>query len=64
MLETKLHRITLAFQGSMEDPEDMCQAIIGMTQPSMYTHLFASAPLKPSGIAGMVRQPDGDSWRR
>lgn len=50
MLETKLHRITLAFQGSMEDPEDRCQAVIGMTQPSMYTHLFASAPSNRQGL--------------
>ncbi len=43
-LEEKLQRITLAFQGSMEDPEDMCQAVIGMKQPSFYANLFSAAP--------------------
>ena len=43
-LEEKLQRITLAFQGSMEDPEDMCQAVIGMKQHSFYTDLFSTAP--------------------
>lgn len=49
-LEEKLRRITLAFQGAMEDPEDMCQAVIGMVQPSLYTTLFSSAPENRQGL--------------
>lgn len=43
-LDRKLDRITLAFQGAMEDPEDMRQLVIGMASPRMYTDVFASAP--------------------
>lgn len=40
-LEEKLQRITLAFQSAMEDPEDMCNAVIGMASPRMFNELFA-----------------------
>ena len=43
-LDRKLDRITLAFQGAMEDPEDMRQLVIGMASPRMYTDVFADAP--------------------
>ena len=43
-LDRKLDRITLAFQGSMDDPEDMRQLVIGMASPRMYTDVFADAP--------------------
>lgn len=42
-LDRKLDRITLAFQGGMEDPEDMRQLVIGMASPRMYTKVFADA---------------------
>ena len=42
-LDRKLDRITLAFQGGMDDPEDMRQLVIGMASPRMYTEVFADA---------------------
>ena len=42
-LDEKLDRITLAFQESMDDPEDMRQLVIGMASPRMYTKVFADA---------------------
>ena len=42
-LDQKLDRITLAFQGGMEDPEDMRALVIGMASPRMYTKVFADA---------------------
>ena len=42
-LDRKLDRITLAFQGGMEDPEDMRQLLIGMSSPRMYSKVFADA---------------------
>ena len=41
-LDRKLDRITLAFQGGMEDPEDMRQLVIGMGSPRMYSNVFAN----------------------
>ena len=43
-LDQKLDRITLAFQGGMEDPEDMRHLVIGMGSPRMYSNVFANAP--------------------
>lgn len=40
-LDHKLDRITLAFQGAMDDPEDMRQLVIGMASPRMFTKVFA-----------------------
>jgi SNF2 family DNA or RNA helicase len=37
-LDQKLDRITLAFQGAMDDPEDMRQLVIGMASPRMFTN--------------------------
>jgi superfamily II DNA or RNA helicase len=42
-LDQKLDRITLAFQGGMDDPEDMRQLVLGMASPRMFTHVFADA---------------------
>lgn len=42
-LDRKLDRITLAFQGAMDDPEDMRQLVIGMASPRMFTKVFADA---------------------
>jgi ERCC4-related helicase len=42
-LDQKLDRITLAFQGAMDDPEDMRQLVIGMASPRMFTSVFADA---------------------
>jgi ERCC4-related helicase len=42
-LDQKLDRITLAFQGAMDDPEDMRQLVIGMASPRMFTQVFADA---------------------
>ena len=40
-LDEKLDRITLAFQGAMDDPEDMRQLIVGMASPRMFNNVFA-----------------------
>lgn len=42
-LDQKLDRITLAFQGAMDDPEDMRQLVIGMASQRMLTEVFAEA---------------------
>ena len=42
-LDEKLDRITLAFQGAMDDPEDMRQLVIGMASPRMFNEVFAGA---------------------
>ena len=43
LLDEKLTRINLAFQGVMDDPEDMRQLVIGMASPGMFTKIFANA---------------------
>ncbi len=43
LLDEKLMRINLAFQGAMDDPEDIRQLVIGMASPSMFTKVFADA---------------------
>ena len=43
LLDEKLARINLAFQGAMDDPEDIRQLIIGMASPSMFTKVFTDA---------------------
>jgi Helicase conserved C-terminal domain len=42
-LDQKLDRITLAFQGAMDDPEDMRQMVIGMASTRMFNSVFADA---------------------
>lgn len=43
LLDEKLARINLAFQGAMDDPEDIRQLVIGMASPGMFTKVFANA---------------------
>ena len=43
LLDEKLARINLAFQGAMDDPEDIRQLVIGMASPGMFTDMFANA---------------------
>ena len=43
LLDEKLTRINLAFQGAMDDPEDIRQLVIGMASPGMFTKVFANA---------------------
>ena len=43
LLDQKLERITLAFKGGMEDPEDMRQLVIGMASSSVFTSVFSDA---------------------
>ena len=44
LLDEKLARIHLAFQGAMDDPEDIRQLVIGMASPpGMFTNVFANA---------------------
>lgn len=49
-LEEKLQNITAAFQG-MEDPEDMCLAVIGTAANSFFTDLFSHAPRKGGNLS-------------
>ncbi len=42
-IDNKLDRITLAFQGAMDDPEDMRQLVMGMASPRMFHQLFEDA---------------------
>ena len=48
-LDKKIDRITLAFQGAMDYPEDMRQLVIGMTSPRLFTQIFADAEPKLKG---------------
>ena len=41
LLDEKLARINLAFQGAMDNPEDIRQLVIGMASPGMFTKVFA-----------------------
>lgn len=43
-LREKLERITEAFRGAMDDPEDMLQAVLGMSSGASFEGLFAGAP--------------------
>ena len=43
LLDEKLSRINLAFQGAMDDPEDIRQLVIGMASPGMFTKVFSDA---------------------
>ena len=49
LLDEKLTRINLAFQGAMDDPEDIRQLVIGMASPGMFTKVFADADPALSG---------------
>lgn len=43
LLDEKLERVTVAFTGSMEDPEDMRQLVIGMASSKVLNGVFADA---------------------
>jgi len=49
LLDEKLARINLAFQGAMDDPEDIRELVIGMASPGMFTRVFADADPALSG---------------
>ena len=49
LLDEKLERISVAFQGAMDDPEDIRQLVIGMASPGMFTKVFADADSPVSG---------------
>lgn len=49
LLDEKLERITLAFKGGMEDPEDMRQLVIGMASSNVFTSVFSDALPKLEG---------------
>ena len=49
LLDEKLARINLAFQGAMDNPEDIRQLVIGMASPGMFTKVFADADPTLSG---------------
>ena len=54
-LDKKLERITLAFQGAMDDPEDMRQLVIGMESSRLFTQVFAD-------VDPQLRGPRLDQW--
>lgn len=43
LLDEKLERITVAFKGGMEDPEDMRQLVLGMASSSIFNSVFSDA---------------------
>lgn len=49
LLDQKLERISLAFQGAMDDPEDIRQLVIGTASPGTFTKVFADADSALSG---------------
>ena len=49
LLDEKLARINLAFQGAMDDPEDIRRLVIGMASPGMFTKVFADVDPALSG---------------
>ena len=49
LLDEKLTRINVAFQGAMDDPEDIRHLVIGMASPNMFTKVFANADSAASG---------------
>jgi ERCC4-related helicase len=56
LLDQKLARINLAFQGAMDDPEDIRQLVIGMASPGMFTKVFSDAD--SAGLRGQTL----DQW--
>ena len=47
LLDSKLERITLAFRGAMDDPEDMRELVVGMASSVMFTKVFSEAAYRP-----------------
>ena len=53
-LNAKLERIQKAYTGSMDDPEDALQLVLGMASPTLFRELFAdaaAAPTEPGRLA-------------
>ena len=46
-LEEKIERIQDALGGAMDEPEDLMQLVLGMTNPSLFQDLFAEASTVP-----------------
>jgi ERCC4-related helicase len=51
-LNEKIVRIQQALAGSMDEPEDLFQLVLGMTSPEMFTSLFADANSVPKESLG------------
>ena len=50
-LNAKLGRIQKAYTGSMDDPEDALQLVLGMASPTLFRELFADAPADADRLA-------------
>ncbi|GAA5502366.1 RNA polymerase-associated protein RapA [Deinococcus xinjiangensis] len=46
-LDSKIRRITRALASAMDEPEDLLELVLGMTDPSLFTSLFAEAQQGP-----------------
>ena len=44
LLEQKLNRVQAAFSQTMEDPEDITQLVIGMTENNLFNEIFSNVP--------------------
>ena len=44
LLEQKLNRVQEAFSQTMEDPEDITQLVIGMTENNLFNEIFSNVP--------------------
>ncbi len=44
LLEQKLNRVQEAFAQTMEDPEDITQLVIGMTENNLFNEIFSKVP--------------------
>ena len=49
LLDSKLERITLAFRGAMDDPEDMRELVVGMASTAMFTKVFSEGAFRSQG---------------
>ena len=49
LLDSKLERITLAFRGAMDDPEDMRDLVVGMASTAVFTKVFSEGTFRAQG---------------
>ena len=49
LLDRKLERVTLAFRGAMDDPEDMRELVVGMASTVMFTKVFSEGAFRSKG---------------
>ena len=49
LLDQKLERITLAFRGAMDDPEDMRELVVGMASSAIFTRVFSEGSFRSDG---------------